>query len=97
MDFPFPAKKWKKNEWAQLKNLTKKKIIDLLMKDERWEHTGVDGSRYIFYNPKLPRPQENLAIHFHPKEGYRDKGLLKDILSHWCCTLEDLKKWKVIK
>ena len=97
MNFPFPSKNWEKNEWAQLKNLTKKNIIELLKKDKHWEHTGVNGGRYIFCNPSLSPPFDNLAIHFHPTEGFRNKKLLKDILNHWCCTLDDLKKWKAIK
>jgi hypothetical protein len=97
MDFSFPKKSWEKNEWAQLKNLTKNNIISLLKKDIRWEFKEANGGRYIYKNPKLPQPHDYLAIHYHPTEGFRDKGLLREILNQWCCTREDLKKWKVIK
>jgi hypothetical protein len=97
MDFPFPAKRWEKHEWDQIKNLTKKEIISLLNKDARWANRGANGGRFIFHNSKFSPPYEYLAIHYHPTEGYRDKGLLKEILNHWCCSSEDLRKWKVIR
>jgi len=94
--FPFPKKEWTRQEWQQLKGLTKDDLISLLKKDARWELAGTKGSRYIFHNSKLDTPYQYLEIHYH-KEGFRNKGLLKDLLNQWCCTKEDLKKWKVLK
>jgi len=94
--FPFIKKEWTKQEWQQLKGLTKKDLISLLKKDRRWEWVSTKGSRYIFHNPERKQPFDYLEIHYH-NEGYRNPGLLQDILNQWCCTKEDLKKWKVIK
>lgn len=97
MDLPFPKKSWEKQEWDQIKNLTKDAIVSLLKKDVRWEFRGGSGGRLVFHNPKLPSPYENLAIHYHAGEGFRNKGLLKGILNQWCCTREDLIKWKILR
>jgi len=95
--FPFPKKEWSKQDWQRLKNLTKEDLISLLKKDPRWEFAGTEGARFVFLNRRLQEPYTHLTIHYHKKEGFRDKGLLKNILDHWCCTREDLKKWKVLK
>lgn len=97
MNFPFPKKEWSKQDWQQLKNLTKSDLISLLNKDVRWKSMGAKGAEFVFHNPQLQSPYQYLAIHYHPKEGFRNKGLLKNILNHWCCTKDDLKRWKVIK
>jgi len=96
MYFPFPDKKWDKQDWDQIKNITKEKLISLLKKDDRWEFRGARDAKYVFYNPKLKPPFEYLAIHYHPHESFREKSLLKRILNHWCCTREDLKDWGAI-
>lgn len=96
LPFPFPKKSWKKNEWNQLKGLTKIEMIRLLEKDDRWEHVATKGSRYIFYNPDLPEPFRYVEIHHH-REGYRDKGLLRKLIDHICWTREDLRNWGVIR
>ena len=95
MQLPFPKKTWQKNEWQRLKNLTKINLIKLLDKDDRWTFIKVKGGRYIYHNPQYKSPHNYLAIHYH-KEGFRNPGLLKDILNHWCCTSEELHKWGVI-
>jgi hypothetical protein len=41
MEFPFPHKSWAKDEWDQIKNPSKKEIIGLLNKDDRWQFVGV--------------------------------------------------------
>lgn len=97
MELPFPKKKWSKQEWDQLRGITKSKMIALLNKDTRWEFLGTKGSRYIYRNSELRAPFDHVAIHFHPKEGYRDQKLLRAILDHICWTRDDLVKWKVIK
>jgi predicted RNA binding protein YcfA (HicA-like mRNA interferase family) len=96
LDLPFPKKEWARQEWDQIKNLSKIDLISLLNKDGRWEFIKAKGNQYIYRNPKLKPPFNYLAIHYH-KEGFRNKGLLKQLLNQWCCTKEDLKRWKVIK
>ena len=96
MELPFPKKKWTNQERQQLKRLTKIDLISLLDKDDRWEFRGVKGARYTYYNPGIRPPNEYLTIHYH-REGFRNIGLLLHILDHWCCTREDLKRWKVFK
>lgn len=96
MQFPFANKEWDKNEWDQLKNLRKTDIISLIKKDQRWEFRGAKGARYQFYNQQIKPPYDYLTIHHH-KEGFHNPGLLKNLLNHWCCTKDDLRKWKVIK
>jgi hypothetical protein len=96
MEFPFPHKRWTGQEWDQIKNLTKLDLISLLDKDSNWTFVGVKGANYVYYNPQHKPPYDYLTIHYH-REGYRNKGLLRRLLDHWCCTGEDLKRWKIIK
>jgi len=96
MEFPFPKKEWTKQEKQQFRNLTKIDLIKLLDKDERWDFKGVKGNKYTYHNSQIKPPYNYLTIHYH-REGYRNIGLLLDILNQWCCTREDLKRWKVFK
>ena len=97
MDLPFPKKVWTNPERQQFRKLTKIDLINLLDKDDRWEFKGVKGAKYTYYNPQInPARYRYLTIHYH-REGFKNIGLLLDILDHWCCTKEDLKRWKVIK
>jgi len=96
MAFPFPKKSWGRY-WEQVKNLNQKDIISLLDKDERWEYVATKGSRYIYRNSGLPRPDDRVEIHYHGRKGYVNKSLLSDLLDHICWTLDDLRKWKVVK
>ena len=96
MKFPLPQKEWTSQEWSQLKNLSPIDMISLIGKDDRWELVTVKGNKYIYRNPRLEKPHDILEIHYHKKE-YRNKGLIKFLLNHWCCTRADLKRWKIIK
>lgn len=96
MKLPFPKKQWEKQDWQQIKNLTKVDLISLLDKDSHWEFKGVKGAKYIYYNRQYKPPYDYLAIHYH-KEEFKNKGLLRHLLDHRCCTRDDLKRWKVIK
>jgi hypothetical protein len=95
--FPFPHKKWTGQEWNQLKNLTKVGLIALLRKDDRWTFVEAKGAQYVFHNPKIKRPFDYLSVHYHPKDGFRNPSLLRQLLDQWCCTVDDLRRWKVIK
>jgi hypothetical protein len=95
MELPFPKKDWG-TDWNQIKNLQPKDLISIMKKDSRWEFIGVSGARYLYRRADIPKPHDIIAIHYHNK-GYRDKGLLKDILNHTCWTKEMLRAWKVIK
>ena len=96
MELPFPQKQWTKQEWSQLKNFRPDDFINLLAKDDHWELIAMKGARYIYENPELPKPHDLLEIHYHKAE-YRNKGLIRYLLNHWCCTREDLRRWKVLK
>lgn len=97
MDFPFPKKQWGKQDWDQIKNLTKVDLISLLDKDDHWEFVQAKGARYTYFNTEYAPPYNYLTIHYHPRERYREAKLLCQILDHWCCTRDDLIRWKVIK
>ena len=96
MEFPFPKKKWTKQEKQQFNKLTKIDLINLLNKDNRWEFKGVKGNKYTYHNPTIKSPYDYLTIHYH-REEYKNIGLLLFILDQWCCTRDDLKRWKIIK
>jgi predicted RNA binding protein YcfA (HicA-like mRNA interferase family) len=96
MEFPFPHKSWAKDEWDQIKNLSKKEIISLLNKDGRWQFVGVKGALHIFRNNQYSPPYNYLTIHYHTG-GFNNPSLLRQILNHWCCTPDDLRRWKTIK
>lgn len=97
MDFPFPLKKWDKQDWDQIKGLTKAEIISLLQKDNRWQFVGAKGSKHVFQNTQYKPPFDYVSIHYHPKERFREEKLLKHLLNHICWTREDFVKWKIIK
>lgn len=78
MRLPFPRKKWTKNEWDQLKGLTKIEVIKILDKDDTWEYIGTKGGRYIYKSDEYDEPFNHLAVHYH-HEGYGDK-MLRDVL-----------------
>lgn len=96
MNFPFPKKKWTKQERDQIRPLTKIAMIKLLDKDARWEFLGVKGGRYIYENSEYPKPYDHVAIHYH-REGYHDPSLLFQLIDNICWTAKELRKWKVIK
>jgi len=96
VQLPFPKKQWTKQEKQQFKKLTKIDLISLLDKDSHWQPVGVKGNKYIYHNPQIKPPNDYLTIHYH-REGFKNIGLLLHLLDHWCCTREDLKRWKVIK
>lgn len=96
MKLPFARKEWANQEKQQFKKLTKIDLISLLKKDNRWEFAGVKGNKYIFHNSEYKPPYNYLTIHYH-REGFKNIGLLLDLLDHWCCTRDDLRHWKVIK
>jgi len=96
VNLPFPRKQWTKQEKQQFKKLTKIDLISLLDKDKNWESRGAKGNRYVFYNSQYKPPHDHLTIHYH-REGFKNIGLLLHLLDHWCCTRDDLKRWKVIK
>ena len=95
MNPPFPKKKWAKQERDQIKSLTKIDMIKLLNRDPRWEFLGAKGARYVYGNPQCPKPYDHVAIHYH-KEGFRNPGLLFQIIDNICWTAKDLKNWGVI-
>jgi len=96
MELPFPKKKWTYQEQQQFKKLTKIDLINLLNKDNRWEFTGVKGNQYTYHNPTIKPPYDYLTIHYH-REQYKNIKLLLFIFDQWCCTRDDLKRWKIIK
>jgi hypothetical protein len=96
MDSPFRKKKWTKQERDQIRPLTKIDMIKLLDKDPRWKFLGAKGGRYIYGNPKCPKPYDHVAIHYH-KEGFHNLSLLLQLIDNICWTAEDLRNWKVIK
>jgi hypothetical protein len=99
MKLPFPKKSWNKQDWSQIKNLSKIDMISLLDKDPHWERVGTKGALYIYYNPECAKYGQQyayVAIHYH-REEYRDKGLLRGLIDHICWTRDDFKRWKVIK
>lgn len=92
-----PEKKWSKQAKDQLLAKTKKDYIRLLKKDSRWEHVSTSGAVQAFRNPSLPKPQDYLTIHYHPKERFNNWSLLKQLLEQICWTENSLKKQKTIK
>ena len=88
---------WTKQEWDQLKGISKAKLIQLLRKDPDWEETpAARGSRIVFCNKNLPLEDQYVAIHKHAG-GYHDKGLLKNLLAQIGWSAQRLRKWKVIR
>ena len=96
MNLPFPKKKWTKQEREQIRPLTKIDMIKLIDKDPHWEFLGVKGARFVYGNPKYPKPYDHVAIHYH-KERFYDPSLLFQIIDNICWTAEDLRNWGVIK
>jgi len=92
-----PKKKWSKGAWDQLRNITKKKILNLLDKDPRWTLVPSRGATITYHNPALPIPFDKVAIHPHSGKGYRRQSLLRDLLDQICWTEESLREMKVIK
>jgi len=95
---PFPRKKWSHQAWLQLKNINKREMLRLLDHDPNWSRIGSSGSRTCYRNPRLDKPFDVVAIHFHAgDETYRNPSLLKDLLDHICWTEDSLRVQKFIR
>lgn len=92
MVFQLPRKKWSKPDWSQIKNLTKVDLIRMLDKDDRWEFVGIKGALYMYHNGEMKAPWDYVTIHYHPREGFRNKGLLQQLLDQICWLAADIKR-----
>jgi hypothetical protein len=92
-----PRKTWSRTAWVQIRTFTKKKIIGLLNKDDRWELVKSTRGPLTYYNSRLPKPHDQLRIHDHPGARFNDEGLLKDLLDQICWDEAWLIEHKAIK
>lgn len=84
-----------KNIWNQIKNLTKREIIDALVRDN-WTKDPSSKDATITYIKRLGTPDETgahhkrIVIHFHPGDVCGPR-VIKAILEDTGWTTEDLK------
>ncbi len=93
-----PHKKWSASAWSQLKGISKKRLLKLLADDPNWQTITKKGARIRFYNPKMRKPYDILAIHYKPGDkGFRNPSLLRELLDQVCWTEPGLRKKGIIR